>query len=211
MHPADPAFILEGLEPEDRLRASEALEPRQAAEVMVEVEASVRTWLIRETPDHRLIQMAESLDPDDLAWIADDLPEEIMREVRASISEVDRTLLQQADAYPAQSVGRLMSLEVVTVRETRTVAEVLATCRCGQLPERLDRLFVVDAGNCCAAPSVFSRSSSRKPDTGDRRRHGARPAGVSPDGSGCACRPCVRALRSVSCRSSTIAASSSDG
>ena len=48
-----------------------------------------------------------------------------MRQVRESLGEIDRTLLQQADAYPPQSVGRLMSLDVVTVRETQTMADVL--------------------------------------------------------------------------------------
>src|SRR4029453_11524266 len=109
LHPADLGFVLEGLEPDDRLRTWAALDPRQAAEAVVEVDGSVRTWLIGETPHHRLIKIAESLDPDDLAWIADDLPEEVMSDVRASIGEVGRTLLQQADAYPPPAGGGLVS------------------------------------------------------------------------------------------------------
>lgn len=148
MHPADVAFILETLDPEDRLRVWEALETAQAAEVLVECEQSVRAWLIRETGRHALLRIAAALDPDDLAWIADDLPDDIMREVRESLSEVDRTLLQQADAYPAQSVGRLMSLEVATARETQTVADVLRDLQTrAYLPEQLDRLFIVDNRN----------------------------------------------------------------
>ena len=140
--------MLEGLEPEDRLRIWTALEPRQAAEAIVEVDTSVRVWLIGETPKHRLIKIAEALDPDDLAWISDDLPEDVMRQVRESLGEVDRTLLQQADAYPAQSVGRLMSLDVATVRETQTIAEVLRDLQArAELPDHLDRLFVVDGRN----------------------------------------------------------------
>ena len=148
IHPADVAFILEALEPDDRLHVWEALEPAQAAEVLVEFEQSVRVWVIRETGRHRLLRIAAALDPDDLAWVADDLPEDLMREVRESLSEVDRTLLQQADAYPPQSVGRLMSLDVATARETQTVADVLRDLQTrSYLPEQLDRLFVVDNRN----------------------------------------------------------------
>ena len=148
LHPADLGFVLEGLEPEDRLRIWTALEPRQAAEAIVELDASVRAWLVGETPKNRLIRIAEALDPDDLAWISDDLPEDVMRQVRESLGEVDRTLLQQADAYPAQSVGRLMSLDVATVRETQTIADVLRDLQArAELPDHLDRLFVVDARN----------------------------------------------------------------
>jgi magnesium transporter len=147
-HPADLALVLEGLEPEDRLQIWAALEPRQAAEALVELDASVRAWLVDETPRHRLIRIAEALDPDDLAWISDDLPEDVMRQVRESLGEIDRTLLQQADAYPPQSVGRLMSLDVVTVRETQTITDVLRDLQARtELPDHLDRLFVVDGRN----------------------------------------------------------------
>jgi magnesium transporter len=148
LHPADVGFLLEGLEPEDRLRIWTALEAGQAAEALVELDASVRAWLVGKTPKSRLTRIAEALDPDDLSWISDDLPEDVIRQVRASLGEVDRTLLQQADAYPAQSVGRLMSLEVATVRETQTIAEVLRDLQArAELPDHLDRLFVVDARN----------------------------------------------------------------
>jgi magnesium transporter len=71
-----------------------------------------------------------------------------MRCVRESQGEIDRTLLQQADAYPPQSVGRLMSLDVAIVRETQTIADVLRDLRArSELPEHLDRLFVVDGRN----------------------------------------------------------------
>lgn len=148
LHPADLGFVLEGLEPEDRLRIWTALEPRQAAEAIVEVDASVRAWLIGETPKRRLCTIGEALDPDDLAWISEDLPEDVMRQVRQSLGELDRTLLQQADAYPPQSVGRLMSLDVATVRETQTIADVLRDLQArSELPDHLDRLFVVDGRN----------------------------------------------------------------
>jgi magnesium transporter len=147
-HPADLGFVLEGLEPDDRLRIWNALEPREAAEAILEVDASVRGWLIGETPNHRLIKIAETLDPDDLAWISDDLPDDVMRQVRESLGEIDRTLLQQADDYPPQSVGRLMSLDVATVRENQTVSDVLRDLQArAELPDHLDRLFVVDGRN----------------------------------------------------------------
>ena len=148
LHPADLGYLLEGLEPEDRLQIWTALEPRQAAEAILEVDASVRLWLIGETTKHRLVKIAEALDPDDLAWLSDDLPDDVMREVRDSLGEVGRTLLKQADAYPPQSVGRLMSLDVATVRETQTIADVLRDLRArAELPDHLDRLFVVDGRN----------------------------------------------------------------
>ncbi len=148
LHPADLAFVLEGLEIDDRLQIWTAVEPAQAGEALVELDASVRASLIGETNRNRLVKIAETLDPDDLAWVADDLPDDVMQEVRASLGEVDRTLLQQADEYDPESVGHLMSVELVTVRDTQTIAEVLRDLQArAELPDHLDRLFVVDGRN----------------------------------------------------------------
>ena len=148
LHPADLAFVLEGLEIDDRLQIWTSVEPAQAGEALVELDSSVRASLIGETNRNRLVKIAETLDPDDLAWVADDLPDDVMQEVRASLGEVDRTLLQQADEYDPQSVGRLMSVDVVTVRDTQTIAEVLRDLQArSELPDHLDRLFVVDGRN----------------------------------------------------------------
>ena len=148
LHPADLAFVLEGLEAGDRLQIWTALDLPQAAEALVELDASVRTWLIGETASHRLSKIAATLDPDDLAWLAGDLPEDVIRDVRRSLGEIDRTLLQQADAYAPQSVGRLMSVDVAAVREAQTIADVLRDLQArSDLPDHLDRLYVVDGRN----------------------------------------------------------------
>ena len=212
-HPADLGFVLEGLEPDDRLQIWTALEPRQAAEAIVEIDASVRAWLIGETPKHRLVKIAEALDPDDLAWISDDLPEDVMRQVRESLGEIDRTLLQQADAYPPQSVGRLMSLDVATVREAQTMADVLRDLQArAELPDHLDRLFVVDARNLlrgAVEPAIARRRAPRdvggQPSWNAIRWRFDRPTWRQT--------PRARSSATISCRcrSSTIAASSSGG
>jgi magnesium transporter len=165
-HPADLAFILEGLEPDDRLQIWNALENEQAAEALLELDGSVRQSLIAETGRHRLTRIATTLDPDDLAWIADELPGEVMRDVRESLGEVDRTLLQQADAFPPQSVGRLMSVDVPTVRETQTIAGVLQDLQArAELPEHLDRLFVVDGRNLLRGALSLKSLVLAKPET----------------------------------------------
>jgi magnesium transporter len=166
LHPADVAFVLEGLAPDDRLQIWTSLETQQAADALVELDPGVRAWFIDQTDRHRLTKIATALDPDDLAWISDDLPDEVMRDVRRSLGEVDRTLLQQADAYPPQSVGRLMSGDVATIRETQTVAEVLRDLQArSDLPEHLDRLFVVDGRNVLRGAVSLQSLVLGRPDT----------------------------------------------
>ena len=137
-----------------------------------------------------------ALDPDDLAWVSDDLPEDVMAEVRESLGEIDRTLLQQADAYPPQSVGRLMSLDVATVRESQSIGDVLQDLQArADLPDHLGS--PVCRGQPESAPRLSQPSVARARRTAaDRRRnHGGQSACLAPGGHSRSRRTCLRALR----------------
>jgi magnesium transporter len=148
LHPADLAFVLENLPSDARGQVWSALDAGQAAEALVELDDAARAWAIDRTDVRRLTRLVAHLDPDDLAWIAEELPDEVMEQVRRSLDEAERTLLQQADTLPPNSVGRLMSVDLVAVREAQTIADVFSELRArAVLPEHLDRLFVVDVRN----------------------------------------------------------------
>jgi magnesium transporter len=148
LHPADLAFVLESLPRDDRLEVWQELDPRQAGEALVEADAAVRHALIAATDRRRLTEILRTLDLDDLAFLADSVPDDTLREVTRSLGDVDQSLLEQTIAYSADSVGELMTREVAVVRESQTVSEVLADLRTrGALPDQSDRLFVVDARN----------------------------------------------------------------
>jgi magnesium transporter len=148
LHPADLAFVLDTLPPEDRLQVWRALDVQQAAEMLVELDAATRTWVIDQSDERRLTRVASALDPDDLAWIAEELPAGVMEQVRQTLDEAERHLLQQTDTLPPHTVGRLMSVDLVAVRDSQTVTDVLSDLRGrDNLPDHLDRLFVVDVRN----------------------------------------------------------------
>jgi magnesium transporter len=148
LHAADLAFVLESLPRDERLLVWREATPSQAAEALVELDPAVRDSLIGSTDRRRLTEILRMLDLDDLAWIADSVPDDILTEVTRSLGDADQTLLRQSIAYPADSVGELMTREVATVRETETVAEVLQNLRMrGALPQHTDRLFVIDGRN----------------------------------------------------------------
>jgi magnesium transporter len=148
LHPADLAYVLESLPSDDRQQVWNALEASQAAEALVELDPAARSRIVDRTDERRLIRIASALDPDDLAWIADDLPDSVMHHVRQSLDEAERHLLQQTDTLPPNTVGRLMSGDVVAVRDSQTIGELLADLQSrSSLPDHLDRVFVVDARN----------------------------------------------------------------
>ena len=148
LHPADLAFVLESLPPDARADVWAALDATQAAEALVELDGAARAWAINETDERRLTRIVSNLDPDDLAWIADELPDAVMEQVRRSLDEAERHLLQQTDTLPPNTVGRLMTVDLVAVRDSQTIGDVFTDLRArAVLPDHLDRLYVVDVRN----------------------------------------------------------------
>jgi magnesium transporter len=148
MHAADLAFVLESLPRDARLAVWRQAEPGQAAQALLEADEVVRQSLIRETEPEALTEILRQLDVDDLASLTDAVPPDIMRTVRDSLEDLDKILLQDSIAYPADTVGHLMTRDSVVVRDSQTIGDVLTDLRSrGSLPPQSDRLFVVDARN----------------------------------------------------------------
>ena len=145
MHPADVAYILEALPLNDRLLVWEQVKAERDGEILLEVSDSVRETLIRTMDKAELLAAAESLDTDEIADIAADLPHDVIQELLTTLDAQKRARLQSALAYPEDTVGALMDFEMVTIRADVTLEVALRYLRrLGELPDQLDKLFVVD-------------------------------------------------------------------
>jgi magnesium transporter len=147
-HPADLASILEALSVDDRRLVWRQLEPEQAARALVEVGESVRESLIDGLSREELVAILCQLDGDDLAYLADSLPEDVLSEASHTLEAADRRWFLDSRAWPDKSVGRLMTPEVASARETQTLGQAVTELHVrGELPDHTERLFVVDARN----------------------------------------------------------------
>jgi magnesium transporter len=145
LHPADIAYILEALPPEERLQVWDLVKADRDGEILVEVSDAVRESLIAAMNSAELVAAAETLEADELADIAPDLPAEVIEEVVQSLSPQERERLRAALSYPEGSVGSLMDFEHVAVRDDVTLeAATRYLRRFDELPDHTDQLFVVD-------------------------------------------------------------------
>jgi magnesium transporter len=145
LHPADIAFILEALPLEDRLYVWDLVKAERDGEILLEVSDAVRESLIETMASHELKAAAETLDADELADLAPDLPPEVIQDVFQSLASDEREQLRAAMSYPEDSVGALMDFDLVTVREDITLEVVLRYLRrFAELPDHTDKLFVID-------------------------------------------------------------------
>jgi magnesium transporter len=148
MHPADIANLLESLPPDDRAIVWGELPARHAGEALVEVSAGIRAALIEAISQERLIGMLRELDADDLRYLSDSLPPEVLEDVSAMLDARDRSWVEQSQAYPENSAARLMTQDLLSLRESQSIEEAVSLLRRrGRLPHHTDRLFVVDSRN----------------------------------------------------------------
>jgi magnesium transporter len=145
LHPADIAFILEALPPEERLAVWDLVKADRDGEILLEVSDAVRESLIAAMNPAELVAAAETLEADELADIAPDLPAAVIEEVVQSLEPQERERLRAALSYPEGTVGSLMDFEHVAVRDDVTLeAATRYLRRFDELPDHTDQLFVVD-------------------------------------------------------------------
>ena len=148
MHPADIAYVLEGLPLEDRLWVWSLVGPEREGEVLLEVSDSVRETLLADMERSEIVAATQDLDADEIADLAPDLPEDVVKEIVDSQDVTDRAQLQAALSYPEGTVGSLMDFEVVTVFDDVDCEAALQYLRrYDELPGQTDALFVVDRDN----------------------------------------------------------------
>ncbi|UAW97453.1 magnesium transporter [Halopseudomonas nanhaiensis] len=145
LHPADIAYILESLPLEERLTVWQLVKSDRDGEILLEVSDAVRETLIADMDSHEIIAAANTLDADELADLAPDLPRDVVRELMDTLDAQQRDRLKSALSYDDDQVGSLMDFDMVTIRDDVTLEVVSRYLRrFDLLPDHTDKLFVVD-------------------------------------------------------------------
>ncbi|GAB2490694.1 magnesium transporter [Arenimonas alkanexedens] len=144
LSPAEIGNLLESLPATKRGIVWGLVDPEDDGEVLVHVGDDVREFLLAEMDPDEIVAAVEDLDIDDLAELAEDLPDTVIDEVLKSMDRENRERLEQVLGYGEDTAGRLMNPDVITVRTDVTVDVVLRYLRLrGEIPEHTDHLFVV--------------------------------------------------------------------
>ncbi len=145
MHPAEIALLIESLPPAQREVVWNFVEPEVEGDVLVELSDEVRQSFIEGMNEEDLLAAAEGMEVDDLADLVGDLPETVMQQLVKSMDAQDRERLKTVLSFESDTAGGLMNTDTVSVRADVTVEVVLRYLRMrGELPDKTDRLFVVD-------------------------------------------------------------------
>ncbi len=145
LHPADAAYVLERLPTEPRRKLWELVRAERRGAVLLEMADAVRDSLIAGMGASDLAAAAEHLDSDQIADLVPSLPRDAVTAIMGRLAAEDRSELSEVLRFPPGTVGALMELDMVTVREDVALDVVLRYLRrLGELPDVIDQIFVVD-------------------------------------------------------------------
>ena len=166
LHPADVAYVLEALPRDDRMVVWDSVKSEADGAVLLEVGEGVRETLIEAMDRAELIAAIGKLDADEIASIADSLPDDVVEQVKQSLSTEERAQLRAAMSYPEDSVGARMDFDMVTIRDDVTLEVVLRYLRrFDALPKNTDQVFVVDRDDVLKGALPIDRLLINEPDT----------------------------------------------
>lgn len=144
IHPSDLADILSALDEPTRVRVISELPTELAGNALAEMEAAEHPeeMLLAVGPDYAA-DLVEELPTDDAADLVAELS---AGEREAVLSEVaDRVDVDHLLTYPEDSAGRVMTTDVVAVRESATLGEAIDEVRRQSAEDvELYQIYVVD-------------------------------------------------------------------
>lgn len=144
LHPAEAANLLESLPPNQRNALWEVIPVEQEGEILSHLRDEARATIINEMDRSELVAAAESMSVEDLAYVLEELPEDLTESVLLALERDHRERLETVLSYDEGTAGRLMSTDVVSVRKDVTLAVVLRWLRRHQaLPPHTDALMVI--------------------------------------------------------------------
>ena len=108
LHPADVAYVLEGLPLEDRIFVWGLVRSDRDGEILLEVSDAVRDTLLADMDSTEIVAATQNLDVDEIADLAPDLPEDVVQDIIEAQDTEERAQLQSALSYAEGTVGALM-------------------------------------------------------------------------------------------------------
>ena len=148
LHPSDIADILEDLGKKSSMSVFSSLDEEKAADVLEELETHAQIHIVESLPVDKAADVLEKMPADEVADILDELEDEkaelLLKEMDSESSQEVRELLD----YPDNSVGSLMTTDILSFRPEITVEDVISELRFKKPePAELYSLFVTETND----------------------------------------------------------------
>jgi magnesium transporter len=138
--------LLERLNDRDRAIVYRVLPKSEALEVFESLDPALQGELLNELNSEEVSSIFAKLDPDDRVGLLDELPAGVAKRLLTGLSARERGLTSEVLGYSQGSIGRRMSPEYISVKDTDSVSQALAKVKTKlQSAETIYTLPVVDS------------------------------------------------------------------
>jgi magnesium transporter len=145
-HPSDIAEILTDVPDADDVAVFRLLPRERAGEVFAHLPLHHQEVLVRSLSNDQMRVLLTEMTPDDQARLLEELPPMVTRRLLETLSPEERKEARELLGYPADTAGRYMTPEYVTLRPNMNAREALEYVRTtGRDKETVNVLYVVDA------------------------------------------------------------------
>lgn len=146
VQPADIAEAIEGLPEAMHALAFRLLSKTEATEVYEYLDSSVQQTLLEELKRQDVLDIVDKMSPDDRARLFDELPAKIVTRLLEQLSPAERHATAQLLGYEADTAGRIMTPEYISLKEGFTVTQALEKIRrLANATETIYYLYITDA------------------------------------------------------------------
>ena len=145
LRPVEVARLLQSTPPASRSVVWELINKDVIGEVVEELPEDIQAEFLRDKNAEEVAEITEGLETDDIVDILQQLPEQVIHEVLAAMSDQDRTRVETVLVYDEDTAGGLTNTDTITVRPRFTLDVVLRYLRRhDELPPLTDNLIVVN-------------------------------------------------------------------
>ncbi|MCG6138207.1 MAG: magnesium transporter [Nostoc sp. LLA-1] len=146
VQPADIAEAIEGLPEAMHALVFRLLPKAEAIEVYEYLDYSVQEHLIAELKSQDVRDIVDKMSPDDRARLFDELPAKVVNRLLEQLSPAERQATAQLLGYEADTAGRIMTPELIYLKENFTVSQALDRIRTlANISEIIYYLYVTDS------------------------------------------------------------------
>jgi magnesium transporter len=144
--PPEVADFMRHVDPVHRTHVMRFLPRHFAADVFSELIPAIQAELLTDLTNTEIRNLLSDLDPDDRTALMDEMSVEITRKLLNLLSPQDLKLTRELLGYPEGSVGRMMTPNVVHIKEGWTVRKALDHIRkFGHDSETINVVYITDA------------------------------------------------------------------
>ncbi len=143
--PADLAELIADLGVEEQVVVFRLLPRNVAADVFEYLDRDAQKGLLQAMGKEDVVKILNEMSPDDRTALLEELPPTAVTGLLQLLSPEELKIAKNLLGYPEKSVGRLMTVDYIAVRDDWTVKQVLDHIRAnGADRETLNVVFVVD-------------------------------------------------------------------